>query len=179
MNELVLTAYHEAGHAFVSYCFGKGFKEVTIIASEDYLGAVTNLADHKFLGSLIEGSNSYILPEEIIKMRINHELMILYAGYLSEFKYGVANEEGAYSDLMVINSFIKAYSETEEESKNIIEYCYNTTIKILEDNWLYLRILANELLKKDTLSFQEIDELLKNVNFNSLTDLREFESQLK
>ena len=112
-------------------------------------------------------------------MRINHELMILYAGYLSELKYGVANEEGAYCDLMVINSFIKAYSETEEESKNIIEYCYNTTIKILDDNWLYLRILANELLRNDTLSFQEIDELLKNVNFNSLADLREFEIQLK
>ncbi|MEN9883623.1 MAG: Peptidase family, partial [Bacteroidota bacterium] len=134
--------------------------------------------DHKFLGSLIEGSNSYILPEEIIKMRINHELMILYAGYLSELKYGVANEEGAYSDLMVINSFIKVYSETEEQSKNIIEYCYNTTIKILDENWLYLRILANELLKKDTLSFQEIDKLLKNFNFNNLTELKEFENQL-
>jgi ATP-dependent Zn protease len=102
----------------------------------------------------------------------------LYAGYLSELKYGVANEEGAYSDLMVINSFIKVYSETEEQSKNIIEYCYNTTIKILDENWLYLRILANELLKKDTLSFQEIDKLLKNFNFNNLTELKEFENQL-
>jgi len=179
MSTKLFTAYHEAGHAYISYCLGKGFKEVTVIAADDYLGAVTNLVDGKFLGSLIDGSNTHVLPEEVIKTRINHELMILYAGYLSELKCGVRNEEGAYSDINKINSFIKGYCETEEDSHNIIDYCYNTTLQILEQNWLYVKILANELLKRDTMSFQEIDELFKNVNFNNLTELKELENQLK
>ncbi|MEY4336215.1 MAG: hypothetical protein RLZZ45_1134 [Bacteroidota bacterium] len=65
-----------------------------------------------------------------------------------------------------------SYCETEEDSKNIIDYCYNTTIQILDQNWLFVRILANELLKRNTMSFNEVDAVLKDSKFKNLTDLK-------
>lgn len=176
---MIATAYHEAGHALVSYVLGKGFKDVTVVPFEDYLGAVTALCDSQFLASMIDSSNDFILPQSILDIRVRFELMVLYAGYFSEKEYGSDNQEGAYSDIMMINEFVKSYCETEKDAEDLIIYCMDRTREILTDNWFKLRILANELLVKKTMSYTEVDDLFKRISKKSPSDLRNLMSTLK
>lgn len=164
--QLVAIAYHEAGHAFLSYALGKQFKEVTIIPDEDKLGSVTNICDYYFLANLISESSNFLLPAIVIENRVKNELMVLYAGYLAAKEFGDDNEVAASLDLETINVFLNRYCDDEQESIELIKYCIETTSTILRDNWIQISALANALLDKKIMSFSEVDELLKNLNIN-------------
>lgn len=179
MESIVETAYHEAGHAFMCYVLGKGFNKVTVVPFEDYLGAVTNLSDRGFLQSLITGVSLFSIPQSVVDFRVKNELMILYAGYLAEKEYGVDNEPGAYSDLETINDFIKHYCVDEDESICLIDYCKNTALNILTENWLQIKLLANELLNRDTMSYAEVDDYFKSIEKMSLSEMHILQLSLK
>lgn len=177
--QLVATAYHEAGHAFLSYVLGKGFQKVTIIPNEDYLGSVTNLCDRDFLESILEGVSDFFVPSAIIDYRVKNELMILYAGYLAEKEYGVDNAEGASSDLEMIKDFIFHYCNDESESAALINFCLETTTTILEENWFQVSVLANALIENKTMSFSEVDALYKSLKAKNHKEINEIRESLQ
>lgn len=177
--ELLATAYHEAGHAFLSYVLGNGFKEVTIVPSKENLGSITNICDREFLVSIMIGESDYILPDFVINQRVKNELMILYAGYLAEKEYGVDNEVGASSDLEMITEFITHYCDDENESENLIQFCLAETTSILRDNWFQVKVLANELIEKKTMTFLEVDELFKGLKRMTFQEIQRTSESLK
>lgn len=177
--QLVATAYHEAGHAFLSYVVGKGFQKVTIIPNEDYLGAITNLCDRDFLQSIIKDESDFLVPSTIIDNRVKNELLILYAGYLAEKEYGVDNKEGASSDLEMIRDFISNYCNDEDESNALITHCIETTTTILKENWFQVRVLANALIENKTMKFSEVDRLFKSLKTKNLTERNRIEVSLQ
>lgn len=177
--QLIETAYHEAGHAFLSFVLGKGFQKVTIVPSEDYLGAVTDICDQQFLGSIMMGESDFILPDLITDHRVKNELMVLYAGYLAEKEYGVDDKDGAYSDLEMVKEFITHYCDDEEESENLIKFCLEVTTSILKDNWFQVSVLANALIDKKTLTFSEVDELFKNLGKMNFIEISRTKGSLK
>lgn len=176
--QLVATAYHEAGHAFLSYVLGKGFQRVTVIPDQDYLGAVTNMCDYDFLANLMMATTNFIVPDSVIDNRVKNELMVLYAGYLAEKEYGVDNKDGASSDLEMIREFIFNYCNDEDESTALITLCLETTTTILKDNWFQIRVLANVLIEKKTMTFSDVDELFKSLKNKNFIEIKKLEMSL-
>lgn len=173
-EELRQTAYHEAGHALLHLLFPK---------TADPLHKLTILARGNALGltwSLPEGDRVGMSQEQFITL-----IKILCAGRIAEnmmfghISTGASNDFERATSLarsMVCNygmsdlgqmvyeqdkiSDEMAY-KVDQEVRKIIDTCYAETVKLLTTHRAMLVTLAEELLKKEELSADEVYALLK------------------
>lgn len=168
-DEIELTAWHEAGHALVGVLLGRDVSKVTIIPSTSGAGGVTFFNRDK-VGI-------------ISKKELEEEIMISYAGYASEILHFGKEKvtTGASEDIKmatsIIESMIKKYGmssfgllDLEEiqvdndkiaaEAKKIQQEQYNSVTKLLHENKDILEAIAIKLINQNTLTRDEIDELL-------------------
>lgn len=89
-NDLLSTAYHEAGHAVIAYLHGRRFKCVSIQPTEDCNGFV-EYYDARIIGMILSGThcNSWLLEQP------DEEMLIVERSILSVMAGHIAQEMGA------------------------------------------------------------------------------------
>lgn len=165
-------AFHEAGHAVVAYSFDR--ETVSLISvrpsKSDSRGVVQILQNETYSGSYTK------MYERV--------LSILAGRAAIELKFGRV-DVGAVSDLnrasTIVQRFVKDYcvsgfaylesgryrtlnsersdDEIVTESKAMLGRMYEETKSILRANWDKVELLAAELVKRDTLLYEDIVEL--------------------
>lgn len=169
-------AYHEAGHYLVS----KFAKELTDIKSL----AISIMPAEDYLGILVFDFDSNVIPNDNLDYFIANISWRL-AGRIAEKMYSSEITSGASKDLESATSLAKNvvrkfglvpdFKRTIEKDdltpeiatkvqQNINDLLHKAEIRaqtILNDNHIYLDILANELCKKGILTEKEINKLFE------------------
>lgn len=207
-EEKTITAFHEAGHALVAHLlpYADPVYKVSIIPRGRALGVTQQLPvdDRKFyskemLYQMIMGILGGRAAEEVVfgpkfisngaqndieKATKIARAMVCEWGMselLGPIQYG--EKEGPVflaKDIAVRKTYSERMAEViDSEIKAIINYCYNETMRIIKENMDKLKKLAFELIKRETLTAKEIEEILgekpKRENFvlKSLPDITE------
>jgi len=170
-EELTKVAYHEAGHALVSYLLDVPVYSVTILPRAEFLGVTHLPIINEHYGSS--------------KSRIEKDIMIYQGSFIAEKLIFGETADGVSCDLgratYLANKMVKevgmgegelsgvAYSadfsdltkqKFEQEVFKILNRLLKNTEKLLLENRSLLDKLANALLEKETLYEEEILEIL-------------------
>jgi cell division protease FtsH len=193
LEEKTLTAYHEAGHALVSlnYSSSDPIHKATIIPRGRALGMVMRLPERdqisitreKMFANLAVAMGGRIAEEEVFgyeKVTSGASSDIKQATQLARamvMQYGMSDKLGflTYGDneeeVFLGRSVARTQSMSEEtqkqvdsEVKVIVDKSYNNAEKIIQDKRKDLDIIANGLLDYETLTGDEITNLLKGIN---------------
>src|SRR5207249_237424 len=181
-KEKRILAYHEAGHALMSYLMGDALPvhKVTIVSRGQALGYTLNAPiEDRYLHT----------KEELVDM-----MKVFLAGRAAEQVVFGRVTNGAANDLEKATSLARAmvfeygmgesavartmradnYSLSEEtkalrdqEQARLTDSAYGEAVRLIEKHRAALDRLANGLLEKETLSRDEIVELLKDVTAES------------
>ncbi|MEE3294871.1 MAG: ATP-dependent zinc metalloprotease FtsH [Pseudomonadota bacterium] len=194
-EEKRLTAYHEAGHALVSLSIDSSdpIHKATIIPRGRALGMVLRLPERDQIS--ITREKMYANLSVAMGGRIAEELVFGYdkvtSGASSDIKqateiaramvmkYGMSEKLGplAYGDneeeVFLGHSVARTQSMSEEtqklvdnEVKAIIDKSYKIAEKIITEKRKYLDVIANGLIEYETLTGDEINNLLEGVKPN-------------
>lgn len=173
-NDRVVVAYHEAGHAVVSYLLGIKLARVSIIGTTSGVGGAVFQQ---------ESDSQFKTNEDFI-----NDIKICYGGRASEeikFKtittgassditkatellngyiqrYGFDNDFGLLDmDVLKDNMLIEADTMLSKMSELSRKF-YKDTVNLLSENYGLVEVLAKKLLEVETLSADNIYELLEN-----------------
>lgn len=195
-NEMKITAYHEGGHAIVSFLLEDSdpIHKATIIPRGRALGMVMHLPE----GDRVSESKNKIIASIKVAMggRIAEELIFgagnVTTGAMSDIKAatyyathmimeaGLADDLGFrnYSPQQYTYGGVgeKPYSEAiakkiDEQIDDVLKHCYNETKKMLTDNLDKLHALAKALLERETLTGDEIKVVIEGGELPALTEL--------
>lgn len=174
-----IVAYHESGHAVMTYLLGQPIARASIIGTTSGVGGAVFGQD----------TESCFMTDKDMREHV----MIAYAGRASEeIKFNTVTT-GASNDItqatQILINYIQRYGfdkdfglldmqvlsqcnlmEGEEMTKrlsNMSKKIYDMTISKLKDNYRLVEILANKLLEVETLSGGEIEELFKDTEENA------------
>lgn len=170
-NDINLVAYHEAGHAVMTYLAGLPIARASIIGSTSGVGGAVFQSD-KDTGQFMTRSE------------YEWQIKICFAGRASEkIKFNDVSD-GASSDIKQATNYIYAYickvgMDSEfgmldidvlkqntpfavpvEAMRALANRLMDEATKILESNYDMVEIIAKALLEKETISGDEIKELL-------------------
>lgn len=164
-----LVAYHEAGHALISKLItDNSTPKVTITPTTSGAGGFTVTIPEK-LGLLT-------------KEEIKNQIIVLYGGRAAEEILRKDKNKittGASNDIKVATNHIKSYFEiygmseeygmldltqyendSMQDSVKLSKELYGEAIKMLTENEDKLKAIAEELIEKETLSEEELDNLI-------------------
>lgn len=169
-NELKLVAYHEAGHAIATKLLtDRHLHKVTIIPSTSGAGGAT---------FSVPKANALISKKELL-----NNIKMLYAGRAAEEILKGNKDEitsGASADIQQASSFLDSYfaelGMSEEfgmikiddrklflkENVALSKKLYEETISLLRENKSLLDELSAQLILKETLTGEQVDEIMKN-----------------
>jgi len=200
-DEKKVIAYHEAGHAVITYFdeHAEPLHKVTIIPRGGSLGATFMLPD----------KDRHILG----KKRLKAMMRVSYGGRIAEQMFCDDQYNGTAGDIRqatgIARAMVTEYGMSErvgfqlfgdddrepyqrgdqlsddtakaidEEVKRIIDETYAAATKVIEDHRQQVIDLAEALLKYETLTFDEVDRLMKGESLGKPTvgDLLEAERE--
>jgi ATP-dependent Zn protease len=145
------TAYHEAGHVVILVkILGKKFENVTIVPYEDEFGT-------QYGGRLLTN------PDPVYYKDYDFAMFLL-AGYVAEAKISkcqilccVPRDDSPACD------WTKAMGVLDEcIGRNQCDYIIKDLRKYLKFYWKHVEAIANALIKKKTLTYDEVKEILDN-----------------
>ncbi len=139
MEKITLTAYHEAGHAVMALLMGRSVQKVSIIPSQNRLGACT-----------IQKGRA-----KQVKDKLEAEMMILLAGMAAEGrKSGRYNIEGASQDLRGVEKLAMARAGNARQATKLIQKTLDKTQHLLSNKatWKAIKVIAEELEKHESIS---------------------------
>jgi len=167
MNKrLIATAYHEAGHVAARLLTNRRFKKVTIIPSK---GKVDNQiesfghVDSVGIGIDWDGL-SFVRPLEFRKFFISDFISV--SGVVAEkihtgrFNYGGANSDFRHwEDTTLLNL-------SEELGRKYQKFLFKYTEEVfsMDENWRNITAIAESLLEKKTLKYNEVLDVVKQSN---------------
>ncbi len=188
-EEKMITAFHESGHALVSHLlpFSDPVYKVSIIPRGRALGVTQQLPindrklyNKKVLYQMIMGilggraAEEVIFGPEFISNGAQNDIekatkiaraMVCEWGMselLGPIQYG--EKEGPVflgKDIVVKKTYSDRIAEViDSEIKSIVNYCYSEALKLINENIDKLKLLAKELIEKETLSSQDIENIL-------------------
>lgn len=167
-NERKILAYHEAGHVIAAYHFNrlKDIKNVSI-------------------GSFLENQQKYKIcaPNEddayVSKRELWEDVIIALAGEACEKiildKNDITNFSIKDFELAkrLVVKYVTKYCETnrlkvlneddpavQDEANKILRECYEKTLEILSENKLKTTVLIENLLEREEIPIEELDELI-------------------
>lgn len=155
ISETKVTAIHEAGHAAASIYFQVPFKKVTIVPDETTLGKVITYGLGKKIRHAVESGNS----TDYVDRKLQQELIIFVAGPVASSKF---TKQGLYRHLS--NDYEKCFElignlfGNERIEAAYINYIVEETKALLSAKshcWQLCKALSKELLKKETLRYQD------------------------
>jgi len=180
-----ITAYHEAGHAVVSYTEGSEILKATIVSTTKSLGHVANVPEEKYSFSLKDAmSRIRILMagragEELrfgkdhITSGASHDIsqatsiaddMIKDWGMSSLGMIKYSSDDAAVSFRFAPNTI----QAIDAERAEILNGQYQIAKTIIEENKLAWERIALALLAKETLTGNEVEYLMKNDSLDGL-----------
>lgn len=136
---LELTAYHEAGHAVMALLMGRSVQKVSIIPSQNRLGAVT----------MQKGRSKQVQD------KLEADILILLAGMAAEGrKSGQYNLGGAKQDLQMVEKLALSRAGNPKQATKLIQKTLDKTQHILSQkaNWLAVKKIAQELVEHGSIS---------------------------
>ena len=203
-----ITAYHESGHAIVSKLLKSGdtVHEVSIIPrgsaggftsfrseNDDQFMTYDTLkakicadmggraAEEIIFKDITTGASADIVQATNIARKMVTEWgMSKNLGFVN---YGSDREVFIGRDYQTTKTYSEEKaSEIDKEIHDILDECYKNTVKCLTDNRDILENMANLLLEKETIYAEEVDMVLKGVNYKEIIktiDKREKAKQRK
>ncbi len=151
-------AYHEAGHAVAQHSFGRTLERVTIVPDPEAHGAMYGELVPSAL--LERPKNAALTPAEVEETE--RTFIVLLAGGVAErlagdYKPGASGRDQVLVyDLLVIVAEILGF----EKDAYIRDVTARTT-KFVQSNSAAIELLANELLRRKTLSGEAVGRLLE------------------
>lgn len=170
-RDIEIAAYHEAGHAVMNYLADMPIARASIIGSTSGVGGAVFQAD--------KDSSQFSTKEEY-----EWQIKICYAGRASEaVKFGRITD-GAGSDITQATKLIYTYcckvgmsedyglldidvlksitpfAVPNEIMQNLSRKFMNETSRLIESNYTLVEAVAKELLDKETISGDEITEII-------------------
>ncbi|MEW6249048.1 MAG: ATP-dependent zinc metalloprotease FtsH [Planctomycetota bacterium] len=195
-KDRVLTAYHEAGHALVQ-CLVKDadpVHKVSIIPRGPYGGATFSLPEKDrmtFNRSYIDAALCVLCAGRIAEELLGHDMNSGASGDIRQAtqmvrtmitEWGMSDRLGFvyYGDeplgrrMMPDLGLNKEHSEKttetiDEEVRRIIDQAYADTRRLITDNRDTLEAIAQALLKYETLSGEEVRQLMAGEQLNKAT----------
>ncbi len=138
-ENMIATAYHEAGHAVVALSLGRTVEKCTIVRNSIRLGAV----------QLGKGRSQR--QQDFFET----EAMILLGGLASEAKHtGQYNWGGAQQDLRSLRRLTLARVKTEQQVDRLERRLLDKTVHHLEQpgHWEAIEVLVAELVRQQSIS---------------------------
>lgn len=162
-------AYHEAGHAFLTSLFKpNSIQKVTIVPHSSSLGLVL----------MKEDENTELKTSK----ELMNQICILLGGglteelYFSEHALGVSQDyfhsrKIATSMVKDLGMTLEGFSfttdgDSDREIKKIIDSCFERTKLLLKQNNLILDQIAEQLIKNETLTGEEVDLIVEKMISN-------------
>ena len=154
INQLTLTAYHEAGHAVVSAVLGFDVKKVTIVSDEDSVGHMLPR------GYLQLRRLDWEVPTGARLGRYHDYVLVLLAGTEAVHHFnprGVRSHHLDHKDSdyrRVLEILLKLHGRDEPERFAAFRYLRIRARNLVnrEINWVKIEGLAKALLERQTLS---------------------------
>ena len=201
-NEKKVVAHHEAGHATVSWLLEHAHPlvKVTIVPRGKSLGAAWYLPEERQIttynqmfdeitATLGGRAAEQVVFGEISTGALNDLEKATKQAYAMVVYYGLSKEIGniSYYDSTGQQemSFSKPFSEKtneiiDKEIKKIVEDAYKRAVKILEKNKKGLKKLAQQLLDKEVIFGDDLEEIFGKRPWGSAEDkMNEMEQVLK
>jgi ATP-dependent metalloprotease FtsH len=197
-NEKKTIAYHEAGHATVSWMleYASPLVKVTIVPRGRSLGAAWYLPEERQITTAEQIMDEMCaalggrVAEEITFGKVSTGALsdlekITKQAYASIVYYGLNDKIGNVSFYDSSGqseySFGKPYSEAtsktiDEEVKKMIDIAYARTKQILTLNKEKLATLANKLLEKEVIFKEDLEEIFGKRPFDKSEDIPEIKS---
>jgi len=154
------TAYHEAGHAFVSIELNCTFDFVTIVPDKETLGRVE--------GGQLDVRKGYV--------NLNEVLMRLAGARAEEIACGELDHGGAQSDYFDAARYVANIEDIAEFANftpfesGILEACSDEAERILLYSWPCVVGIVEQLLVKETLTDDEVREICESVEMSEAMD---------
>lgn len=148
MQELELTAYHEAGHWIAGYVLNEDAGDVSVIPDPDEgsLGRVLHLKGPLWRECVGEPRVSEFIPETIEK-----EIVILYAGYYAQVRCNPSGRadalRGAGKDRMMISELLVHLAASPAARKQARVRLRRRSKRLIEKHWHVIERLALELME--------------------------------
>jgi hypothetical protein len=139
INELRLTAYHEAGHAVIALSLGRSIQRVSVVARENQLGHV----------EFKKGSRR---PAKDV---MEAECLVLLGGLAAEACItGGYRWDAARQDLEYVERLIYRRAASERQARTLFRRLLRKVEYLLDDaaTWRAVEAIANEVLEKSTIS---------------------------
>ena len=184
------TAYHEAGHTLVKLLTNQPVAKVSVFSRGDALGVTM-------------GKEKYETTSDYSKEELLNKIMGSLGGYMAEKVVYESTKPGVSSDLKhasdIAHNMIKKWGmgnadleclvydnmqsdqmrvKFDNEISKLISECKKNTESIILANRELLNSLTQELLKKETLSEEEITEIASNY-FQKLCKSKSIKSVVK
>jgi len=143
-QDMIATAYHEAGHAVMAILLGRKVKKVTIEPANLQTGG-TRLGAVQFLKGRTQPTDDWL----------EDEIIILLAGMVSESNFtGQYCEQGAAMDLRSVDRLLESRVRTERQLEKVRKRMLSKTELLLseEANGKAVKAVADELLEKGNVS---------------------------
>jgi cell division protease FtsH len=181
-EERRIIAYHESGHAIVSWFlqYAQPLLKVTIISRGEALGYALYTPKEQYIRKKEEMIDNLCtclggrISEEIFfgtqsSGAVNDLGKVCKIAYDIVTIYGMSNKIGTIS---FYDSYIrqdifgnKPYSEDtakmiDEEVRKIVDYCYKRTKSLLQEKKEFVTALAEELLVKETIYKEDIEKII-------------------
>lgn len=170
-----IVAYHEAGHAVMTWLLGEPISRASIQATTSGVGGAVFGGDRE---------SQFMTVKDF-----RHKIMIAYAGRASEqIKFGDATT-GASNDITKATALLKQYverlgfdrdmglldldllakdrlvsaSDTIRALRRVSNELYADCEKLLKDNYRYVETLAGDLLSEESIAGPRIERILATV----------------
>ena len=202
-EERTTTAYHEAGHAVVQYLLPHTdpLHKVTIVPRGKAMGATFSLPEKDRYGygrNYLNATMRVLCAGRIAEDRKNSDVssgaamdIQMATAYARRMilEWGMSDRLGFidYSPNDTHEFMLnKSYSEetariVDEEVKKLIDSAFSDAKGIIDQNWDKVTVIADTLLQYETLTFDDVDQLMKGKQLvkPTVSDLIKAEAERK
>lgn len=150
-EQLMATAYHEAGHAVMAMVLGRSVQKVTITPGK-LLGGGSRLG----ICEMKKGRS------KSTKDALEDDILVLLAGMVAEARFtGQYSQEGAAGDLRAVTRLLQTRAGTQRQIERLQRRMLAKTEYLLgnDGHSLAVESVAHELLAKTTLSGRGVKHL--------------------
>ena len=152
-DPVLLTAYHEAGHAVMAQLCGQQITEVEIVGDEDHAGSVQSLRFSDERGS----DHDPAIPTAPIERR----LLCTAAGMVAEAI--VSGRPGWDEGCEDLDAAVRLAMQVVDDCERVLPYLETVrehTESLLRSNWTAVETLAEILVQRRRMTGEEVRRLL-------------------
>jgi hypothetical protein len=168
ISPLTLTAFHEAGHAYMCLFVGLKFKDV-ILSSDKIKTKTSNKINSSTTVDMLFSTRGIVSVNKGCQTEILKTLTILHAGYIAEDivrgrkRPGRSFESllGSHGDLKEAKKCFQAFCVTEKEEILLQRWLEEHVWNVLKVHWVRVQDIAYELEQRKRLTYTQVRNISK------------------